>query len=360
MVADVALILVGTGFAVALALTGVILRAPEALKIYAHPNVRSFHRQPTLTAGGLTFVLPLAGYLIWLALQGAPEAVAIGVGGALLALIGLLDDMREVSARIRLLAHLMVAGGVAWCVLDEPSPWVIAPVALGLAWHVNLYNFMDGIDGLAASQALVFAVGAHVAGSGLPGWPGDVLWLAAGSVLAFLVVNWPPARLFMGDVGSYFLGLLTGAVAILLWQQQTLALAVSLVLLTGFWFDATYTLIVRVFTGQAFTQPHKTHVYQKIAAKRGHLWTTVCYWSYGVLWLLPLSWLCARQSDAHSLSGYLWLLPAVAPMAVAAVWLGAGMPDSRSGDRSHNASDRSHHASGGSHNVSDRSHGGPG
>ena len=356
MVPDLALILLGTGFATALALAALMLRAPERLKVYAHPNIRSFHRRPTLTGGGLAFVLPLTGYLIWLALQGAMEALVIGGGAALLALVGLLDDVREVSARLRLVVHLAVAVVVAWCVLQDVGPWTLVAVALALAWHVNLYNFMDGIDGLAASQAVVFAVGAQVAGAGLPGWPGDVLWLVAGSVLGFLVVNWPPARLFMGDVGSYFLGLLTGAVAILLWQQQTLALAVSLVLLAGFWFDASYTLIVRAFTGQAFTQPHRTHLYQKIAAKRGHLWATVCYGLYAGLWLLPLSWLCARHSDAHPVSAFVWLVPAVAPMVVAAVGLGAGWPDSRSGDRSHRAADRSHCAADRSHNAD----GGPG
>jgi Fuc2NAc and GlcNAc transferase len=203
---------------------------------------------------------------------------------------------------------------------------VLAVAVLALVWHINLYNFMDGIDALAGAQTLVFTVGAQVVGQGLPGWPGDVLWLCTGSVLGFLAFNWPPARIFMGDVGSYFLGLITAAVAVLLWQQHTLALPVSLILLCGFWFDASYTLIVRALTGQAFTQPHRTHLYQKIAAKRGHLWTTVCYLVYATFWLVPLSWLCARHGTGLFPATLLWVLPAVTPLAMAAWWLRAGLP----------------------------------
>jgi len=327
MVPDVALILLAGGFAVAAALAGLVLTAPRRLKIYAHPNARSFHEQATLTGGGIAFVLPLTGYLAWLAAHGSVPALALSAGGAVLALVGLLDDLREIARSLRFVVQLAVAAAVA-CTLLEDTGWLMAAaVALGLAWHVNLFNFMDGIDGLAGSHALVFAIGAQIVGQGLPGWPGDVLWLMAGSVLGFMVVNWPPARVFMGDVGSYYLGFLTAAVAVLLWQQHTLALPVSLILLSGFWFDASYTLIVRMSTGQAFTQPHRTHLYQKIAAIRGHLWTTVCYLLYAALWLLPLSWLCGRHGTALSAASLLWVLPAVVPLAVAAWWLGAGLSD---------------------------------
>jgi Fuc2NAc and GlcNAc transferase len=335
MVPDVALILLCGGFAVAVALAGLLLSAPARLKIYAQPNARSFHRQSTPTGGGIVFVLPLVGYLAWLAMQGSPVALAFAVGGAVLALTGLLDDLRDVSPRLRFVVQIAVTTAVAWTLLGESGWWLVVAVALALAWHVNLFNFMDGIDGLAGAQTLVFAVGAHVVGGGVPGWPGDLLWLTAGTVLGFQVVNWPPARIFMGDAGSYFLGLLTGAVAVLLWRQQALALPAALILLAGFWFDATYTLIVRAGTGQAFTQPHKTHLYQRIAAKRGHLWTTVCYLLYALIWLLPLSWLCARHGMALSAGALLWLLPAVTPLAVAAWWLGAGMPDSLAAQHVH-------------------------
>lgn len=327
MVPDVALTLLGGGFVGSLALCWGLLSAPGRLRIYAHPNARSFHELSTPTSGGIGFVVPVLGYLAWLAWQHAPEPAVLAAGGLVLGAVGLWDDMREVSLRLRLFLQLTVSASVAWILLPDAHAVLLLAVAVALAWHINLYNFMDGIDGLAGAQALVFAVGAQVVGLGLPGWPGDLLWLLSGGVLGFLVVNWPPARVFMGDVGSYFLGLLTGALTILLWQQHTLALPVSLILLAAFWFDASYTLIVRVSTGQPFTQPHRSHLYQKIAAKRGHLWTTVCYLLYAGLWLLPLSWLCARSEAELAVWSLLWVLLAVTPMAVVAWRLRAGLPD---------------------------------
>jgi Fuc2NAc and GlcNAc transferase len=182
---------------------------------------------------------------------------------------------------------------------------------------------------LAAAQTLVFVIGAQWVGLGLAAWPGDVGWLVAGCMVGFLAFNFPPARMFMGDVGSNLLGVLTGALALVWWQQRTLPLPAALLLLSGFWLDATYTLIVRALTGQAFTQAHRSHLYQKLAARRGHSWTTVCFLLYAVLWLVPLSWLCARYDPELSLTTMLWLLPAVAPPLVAAGWLGAGHPDPR-------------------------------
>jgi Fuc2NAc and GlcNAc transferase len=329
MVPNVALILLGAGFVGALSLAWLMLSLPASLQVQAQPNARSFHQRTTPTAGGIAFVMPLIAYLAWLAVLGSTLALALAAGGTVLAAVGLWDDLREVSAALRFAVQVTVAAAVAWSLLPEKVEWlVLGMVGLALAWQINLYNFMDGIDGLAAAQALVFAVGAQIVGHGLPGWPGDLLWLCTGSVLGFLVVNWPPARIFMGDVGSYLLGLLSGAVAVLLWQQHTLALPVSLILLAGFWFDASYTLIVRLLTGQSFTQPHRTHLYQKVAAKQGHSWTTVCYLLYAICWLLPLAWLCARHGTALSPAALLWLLPAVTPLALAAWWLRAGLPES--------------------------------
>jgi Fuc2NAc and GlcNAc transferase len=184
---------------------------------------------------------------------------------------------------------------------------------------------MDGIDGLAAAQALVFAAGAQIVALGVPGWTGDLLWLLCGCSVGFLVFNWPPARLFMGDVGSGFLGFLSGALALLLWWQQTLPLATSLILFSVFWLDTSYTLIVRMFTSQAFTQPHRSHLYQKLAARRGHSWTTVFYLVYALFWLLPLAWASVRLTAPSA--AVWWLLPALLPPLAAAGWLAAGLPD---------------------------------
>ena len=142
-----------------------------------------------------------------------------------------------------------------------------------------------------------------------------------GTVLAFLVYNWPAAKIFMGDVGSAFLGLLLGWVVVDLWSSERLPLVVSLILLAGFWFDATYTLCVRMITRQAFTQAHRSHLYQQIADSKGHLWTTVAFLLFGVVWLIPLAWLALHYPAVE----YLGLGVAVAPLAVLAVRYRAGV-----------------------------------
>jgi Fuc2NAc and GlcNAc transferase len=321
----VALMLLTGGFLVALGLEWLVWRGFDRLGVLAHPNARSSHAVATPTAGGIAFVLPLLAYLAWLGTLGSQPALALAAGGLALAAVGLWDDLREVSPLLRAGLHVAVAVGFVSVLLSGSAWFVLGLAAVALVWQINLYNFMDGIDGLAGVQGLVFLVGAQIVGQGLPGWPGDVIWLTVGTLLAFLVFNWPPARIFMGDVGSGFLGLLTGALALLLWQQQTLPLTVSLILLCGFWFDASYTLMIRVLTGQSFTQAHRSHLYQKLAAERGHLWTTLAFLLYGAVWLLPLAWVCARVSP-DSPFGLWWLIPAVLPLALAAWRVGAGLP----------------------------------
>jgi Fuc2NAc and GlcNAc transferase len=333
----VALTLLAGGFAAGLALEWLVWRVSPGLGVLAHPNARSSHTVATPTAGGIAFVLPLLGWLGWLAVLSAgpwleaglaPDAapvLALAAGGFAIALVGLWDDLYEVAPLSRLLVHVAAAVGFVVMLLPDVAWILLAVMSLVLVWHINLYNFMDGIDGLAGAQGLLFLVGAQIVGQGVPGWPGDVIWLTSGALIGFLVFNWPPARIFMGDVGSGFLGLLTGALALLLWQQQTLPLAASLILLSVFWFDASYTLALRVMTGQPFARAHRSHLYQKLAARRGHRWTTVAFLLYGAFWLVPLAWACAHLSPAlPGAAG--WIALAVAPLALAAVWQRAGLP----------------------------------
>ena len=142
----------------------------------------------------------------------------------------------------------------------------MAATVFVLVWHINLYNFMDGIDGIASSQCLLFCLSVLYLTGGVPGWLGDLLWILVGTALGFLVYNWPPAKIFMGDVGSGALGLILGVVTLQLAISGMLPFIGCLILLTGFWFDASYTLCVRMLSGQAFTEAHRSHLYQKVAA----------------------------------------------------------------------------------------------
>jgi len=301
-----------------------VLGATRRLAIVAVPNQRSSHTVPTPTLGGVPVVLATG---LFLALQGAagvPAAWGVLGGGALLAVVGAWDDLRDVNAAIRLLCHIAAAVlTLALLGLDWPL-LLVALAGFGLVWLINLFNFMDGIDGIAGVQVLVYCVGAQLAGGGIPGWLGSLDWVLAGATLGFLAFNWPPAKIFMGDAGSGFLGLLLGFLTLALAQEDFLPFVASLILLAGFWFDASYTLCVRILTGQRFAQAHRSHLYQKLAALKGHRWTTVAFMALGCAWLLPLAWLATREPEWFPA----WLLAAVAPLAAGCVRYRAGMPDS--------------------------------
>ena len=115
---------------------------------------------------------------------------------------------------------------------------------------------------LAGSACLFFCLAVQFLSGGAPGWLGELLWVTAGGVLGFLTFNWPPARIFMGDVGSLCLGLLLAAITVALIDQGILSATACLILLTGLWFDTTYTLCVRIVTRQRVTEAHRSHLYQ--------------------------------------------------------------------------------------------------
>lgn len=309
------------GFAGSAVLVFLILRMGRTVDILAVPNARSSHVLPTPTGGGLGFVIPLMAFFCMLYLDGVEVALALLLGLTLVAAVSLWDDLAEVSAGLRFACQTCAVALIIWQ-LHLSWPWyLLGLTGLALLWHVNLFNFMDGIDGIAAGQCLLYVVGVQVLTLGAPGWMGELCWLLAGAMLGFLAYNWPPAKIFMGDVGSAVLGLLLALLALLLARDGVLPLMASLILLAGFWFDATYTLCVRMLTGQAFTQAHRSHLYQKLAAIKGHRWATSAFLTFGIFWLVPLAWLTLRVAEL----AVVWLVAAVVPIGVAAVRFRAGL-----------------------------------
>lgn len=311
MVLQPALAVLFVGFVGAGLLGFFVLRMATALELLAHPNERSSHDTATPSIGGIAIVLPVLLYLTSVT-AAYPAVWALVLATAGLALVGLWDDLREVSPRVRLLCQLTASMVALTLLFAEHSLWLWPVLVLGLMWHINLFNFMDGIDGLAASQALFFALAALWLAPEMMPWLGYLLCVLAGSLVGFLVYNWAPARMFMGDVGSTFLGLLLALVAVLLWQSGNLGAPASLILLSPFWFDASYTLCVRILTGQRFASAHRSHLYQRLADQLGHRRTTAAFWLLAGLWLLPLAALAQAQRGA-----LMWLLVplAVAPLA---------------------------------------------
>jgi len=321
MVSAALTFLVG-GFLLTAVLEWLVLRTTQRLQLVAVANARSSHVEPTPTMGGLAIVFTVSGFLLLQVMAGVDASLGLLAGGGLLALIGLRDDVSHVSAVLRLICHV-VAVCLTLYALELPwSPLWLAGLAFLLVWQVNLFNFMDGIDGIAGTQLLLFCVGVIVISGGVPGWLGELLWLLSGSALAFLAFNWPPAKIFMGDVGSGFLGLVLGFLVVALAQMGFVPFIASLILLAGFWFDASYTLCVRILTGQRFTSAHRSHLYQILAARRGHRWTTLMFGSACVGWLMPLAWLSIQFPDR----ALLCLVAAPVPWAVCALRYRAGLP----------------------------------
>ena len=314
------------GLLFGLVLVALVLRVVQRPELLVVPNARSSHQQPTPSMGGIAIVVVVLGFLFYTSLaHNVYEAAGYWcTAGLMLAVVGLWDDLKELKRTTRLLVQMLAVGLVLWVQFNvthvDLTPvsllWLVV-LFVGSVWFVNLFNFMDGIDGIAASQCLVFCLGVQFLAGGVPSWPGELLWLTSGVSVGFLGYNWPPAKIFMGDVGSQCLGLMISALALYLDANGIVPLVASLILLAGFWFDATYTLCVRMLSGQKFAQAHRSHLYQRLAQSKGHLWTTTAFLIFALLWLLPLAWVASLSSfDQQGWVGGLAVCAAVLPLAV--------------------------------------------
>lgn len=269
------------------------------------PNRRSCHSLPTPRGGGLAIVLSFLVALSYLAVSGQIEGnnfIAFMGGGILVAAIGYWDDRHDLSARFRLWGHFTAAvwaviwtGGIAHLDLGFVTwewGWLGYIVSvLGIVWLLNLYNFMDGIDGIAASEAVyVLGVGGlFLMNRGSDGLAWVSLALAA-ACTGFLFWNWPPAKIFMGDVCSGFLGYMMALLAIVSDQKSGVSLWVWLLLLSVFIVDATVTLVRRLLNGRQVFQAHRSHAYQHAAIQfDSHLKVTVGILGINLFGLLPLA-----------------------------------------------------------------------
>ncbi len=282
-------------------LCGAYLRLARRLQLLDRPNERSSHRRPTPHGGGVPLLLGFTcGLAVAAVLYGPWQGVYLVLlaTGLFLMLLGVFDDLRGLSVTLRMALYGLV------CVLA--AAWLLHPLLAGAAlclavaawsfvllWSLNLYNFMDGIDGIAATQCAAACASAALlvwAGSGDGAYALFCLLLAAAHV-GFLAWNWPPARLFMGDAGSVPTGFLLAALALLGWVQGSLNPLCWLVLLAGFVTDASWTLVWRMASGQPFTRPHRLHAYQRLSRHfNSHLVVDLLLLVTNALWLFPLAW----------------------------------------------------------------------
>jgi UDP-N-acetylmuramyl pentapeptide phosphotransferase/UDP-N-acetylglucosamine-1-phosphate transferase len=278
------LIRVGLG-AAALALLLVGLVRFQALRhgVLDHPTERSSHSTATPRGGGLGLIL---AFLV-VAVLGAGQSIDRDVvlllaGAAIVAAVGLLDDRRGLTVRIRLLVHL-VAGSLVGVVAASGAGSPLVRLLLWGWWtfwtisSINLVNFMDGINGLVTTQIAVFAIALALLVAGAS--PTAVLAAAlAGACVGFLPWNFPHARIFMGDVGSGALGYLVPALALLAQRAQGTDFVAAHLPLLPLYADATWTIMRRWRNGERVTTAHRSHLYQRLAnGGMGHTAVTMIY-----------------------------------------------------------------------------------
>jgi Fuc2NAc and GlcNAc transferase len=316
--------------------TGALRKYALARSLIDIPNARSSHSVPTPRGGGVAIVVSFLialPVLAWTDAVAWPMALALLGAGGWIAIVGFLDDHGHIAARWRLLAHF---GGAIWALF-----WIggMAPInlfghefslgwfgyviaAFYLVWMLNLYNFMDGIDGLASVEAICACVGACL-----------VYWIAGHSslaiaplvlamaVLGFLVWNFPPAKIFMGDAGSGFLGIILAVMSLYAAWTNPLFLWAWLILLGVFIVDATFTLIRRLLRGDKVYEAHRSHGYQYASRKYGsHRAVTLAIAAINLLWLVPVAILVVMQY----LDGMAGLVLAYAPLVLLAFKFHAG------------------------------------
>lgn len=319
-----------------LLLTGALRRYALASSLIDIPNARSSHSVPTPRGGGVAIVcsflmvLPLLGVL---GLVGWFVILSLLVAGAGVAVLGFLDDHGHIAARWRLLGHFSAAIWALYWLGGLPSlhafgfsleiGWfghVLA--AFYLVWLLNLYNFMDGIDGVASVEAICACVsGAFL--YYLMGQPMLALLplLLAAAVAGFLFWNFPPARIFMGDAGSGFLGITLGILSLqAAWIKPELFWS-WIILLGVFVVDATWTLIRRLLRGDKVYEAHRSHAYQYASRQFGkHAPVTLAVLMINVLWLLPMALLVGLGK----LDGGVGVVIAYCPLLLLALKFKAG------------------------------------
>ncbi|MFN0306251.1 MAG: MraY family glycosyltransferase [Burkholderiales bacterium] len=271
-------------FLISTGLVWLMLRAPSAVLPLDRPNERSLHTAVTPRVGGIAIMVAVASVLTWLEWQSTVVLLAAG-----LSIVSLLDDHSGLPTLVRFGAHAMAAAIFVGCCAGELPAWLAIGMVVGTIWMTNLYNFMDGSDGLAGGMA-AFGFGTY---SVLAWQQGDPLLASASLAIAaaaigFLVFNFHPAKVFMGDAGSIPLGFLAAAIGVLGWRESLWPPWVPIVAFGPFAIDASVTLFKRMARREKIWQAHRTHYYQRLVqCGWGHRRTALA--EYGLMGLSGLA-----------------------------------------------------------------------
>jgi Fuc2NAc and GlcNAc transferase len=278
MLPELAWVMIALTLPFSLWYTRVVRNWARRRDVVDHPGARKAHAVPTPRGGGLAIVVTvltgvaIGGALGWIR---APLAAALILGGTAIAIVSWLDDIYELSIWTRLIVHTLASAGALACLGGVSHVSVFSVVhrlglvgnvviIIGMVWVTNLYNFMDGADGFAALEAVMVSVAAAII---MPLYTPEARYLAlllAAAALGFFYWNRPPASVFMGDVGSCFIGFYFGVLAIDAKTSSSMPMTVWVIMLGVFVSDASLTLIRRMVTGKKWTEGHRTHAYQRL------------------------------------------------------------------------------------------------
>ncbi len=270
------------------------------------PNDRSMHTRPTPRVGGWGIVPVCVVAMVWL----APRMWLIAVAAAALAALSQLDDRRGLPARVRFAAHLAAVVALIVAYPATAPWWLLAGVGFVMVWLTNLYNFMDGADGLAGGMALFgFSAYAVAALAGVQPSPDLIVAGAAvaGAALGFLQLNFHPAKLFLGDAGSIPLGFMAGALGYWGWRDAVWPIWFPAMVFAPFIADASVTLLRRLLRGEKFWQAHREHYYQRMVRSGvGHGRTAFYWYLIMLIGIIVALWALGRPALQQWLAFFAW------------------------------------------------------
>ena len=299
----------------------ILLSPPFRRLMLDQPNARSLHQRPVPRSGGLAIA---AGVAVGTAMSAsvAQQGLAVTLAAAaVLAAVSLADDLFALPTLVRLAAHLAAAAAVLAFETGVTDPVLFLVLLLAVAWFTNLYNFMDGSDGLAGGMAVIgfgaYALAAHQSGyAALAGVSTVIACASAG----FLLLNFPPARIFMGDAGSIPLGFLAGVLGVLGWHAGCWPMWFPMLAFAPFACDATLTLLKRLLRREPVWQAHRDHYYQRLVrmgfGHRGTAWI-----EYAAMTGCAATALLARRAEAGLQIGA--VCAAALVLIVIAAWIDA-------------------------------------
>lgn len=325
-----------TFFVLSFLLTFALRKYALAKNIIDTPNERSSHIIPTPRGGGVAIVISYLIYLFFLMFFGGLD-ILVGLtvlgSGLIIAILGFLDDHGHINALARLTIHFLVAISVVVALGGFTEVQIFNGMVLGfvaniiavlfLVWLLNLYNFMDGINGLASIQAIITAIIMtalyRLSQSTLNT---DILVLLASCTFGFLLWNFPNAKIFMGDAGSGFLGIIMGVLALIALKYSTTLFCAWLICLGVFIVDATFTLIRRVVSGHKMYDAHRSHAYQIASRKyNSHVIVSVSVAVINIFWLFPIAYYIIVSKPIYP---EIFVILAYIPLIVLTIYFKAG------------------------------------